>query len=70
MFKNMKELRLLIQKIVTSAKMNIWSPILCVDDENSEINNIKFIGLLNFIEWDCIHHENIDESHQMNNVYL
>ena len=63
MFKNMKELRLLIQKLVPSAKIIISSPVIRVDKANSDINNKKFISLLNSTDWDCIHHENIDESH-------
>ena len=63
MFKNMKELRLLIQKMVPSAKIIISSPVIRVDKANSDINNKKFISLLNSTDWDCIHHENIDESH-------
>ena len=59
----MKELRLLIQKMVPSAKIIISSPGLRVDKANSDINNKKFISLLNSADWDCIHHENIDESH-------
>ena len=59
MFKNMKELRLLIQKMVPSAKIII----IRVDKANSDINNKKFISLLNSTYWDCIDHENIDESH-------
>ena len=62
MFKNMKELRLLIQNMVPSAKIIISSPVLLVDKANSDINNKKFISLLNSTDWDCIHHENIDES--------
>ena len=67
MFENMKELRFLIQKMVPSAKIIISSPILLVDKANSDINNKKFITLLNSTDWDCIHHENIDES--LLNVY-
>ena len=63
MFKNMKELLLLIQKMVLSAKIIISSPVLCVDKANSDINNKKFISLLNSTDWDCIYHENIDEAH-------
>ena len=63
MFKNMKELLLLIQKMVPSAKIIILSPVLRIDKADSEINNKKFISLLNFNDWDCIHHENIDEPH-------
>ena len=63
MFKNMKELRLLIQKMVPSAKIIISSPVIRVDKANSDVNNKKFISLLNSTDWDCIHHENIDESH-------
>ena len=63
MFKNMKELRLMIQRIVLSAKIIISSPALRVDKANSDISNKKFISLLNSTDWDCIHHENIDESH-------
>ena len=36
MFKNMKELRLLIQKMVPSAKIIISSPDLCIDKANYE----------------------------------
>ena len=63
MFKNMKELRLLIQKMAPSAKIIISSPVLRIDKVNSDINNKKFISLLTSIDWDCIHHENIDGSH-------
>ena len=63
MFKNTKELRLLIQKMVPSAKIIISSPVLCVDKANLDMNNKKFISLLNSTDWDCIHHENIEESH-------
>ena len=63
MFKNMKELPLLIHKIVPSAKIIISSPFLCVDETNSDINRKKFISLLNSTNWDCIHHENIDKTH-------
>ena len=63
MFKNMKELRLFIQKMVPSATIIISSPVLRVDKANSDIKNKKFISLLNSTDWDCIHHENIDESH-------
>ena len=59
----MKELRILIQKLVLSAKTIISSPVLCVNKANSDINNKKFISLLNSTDWNCIHHENIDESH-------
>ena len=59
----MKELRLLIQKMVPSAKIIISSPVLCVDKANLDMNNKKFISLLNSTDWDCIHHKNIDESH-------
>ena len=59
----MKELRLLIQKMVPSAKIIISSPVLCVDKANLDMNNKKFISLLNSTDWDCIHHENIEESH-------
>ena len=62
-FKNMKELRLLIQKMLPSAKIIISSPVIRVDKTNSDISNKKFISLLNYTDWDCIHHENIDESH-------
>ena len=54
MFKDMKELRLLTQKS---------SQVMHVDKANSDINNKKFISLVNSTDWDCIHHENIDESH-------
>ena len=63
MFKNMKELRLLIQKMLPSAKIIISSPVIRVDKANSDINNKTFISLLNSTEWDCIHQENIDKSH-------
>ena len=63
MFRNMKKLRLLIQKMVPSAKIIILSPVLRVDKANSDINNKKFIDFLNFTDWDCIHHKNIDETH-------
>ena len=59
MFKNMKELHLLIQKMVLSAKINSEK----VNKANSDINNKKFINFLNSTNWDCIHHENIDKSH-------
>ena len=49
--------------MVPSAKMIISSPVLRVNKANSYIINIKFISLLNSIHWDCLHHENIDESH-------
>ena len=62
LFKNMKELYLLRQKVVPSAKIIILSPVLRVDTANSDINNKKFISLLNSTDWDSIHHENI-ESH-------
>ena len=62
MFKNMKELRLMIQRIVLSAKIIISSPALRVDKANSDISNKKFISLLNSTDWGCIHHENIEES--------
>ena len=62
-FKNMTELRFLIQKMVPSAKINISSPILLVDKANSDINNKKFLSLLNSTDWDWIHHKSIDESH-------
>ena len=42
MFKNMKELRLFIKKMVPAAKIVISSPALCVDKANSDINNKKF----------------------------
>ena len=57
----MKKLRLLIQKIVPPSKVIISSTVIHV--ANSDINNKKFISLLNSTDWDCIHHENIDESH-------
>ena len=63
MFKNMKELRLLIQKMVPGAKVIISPPVIRVDKANSDINNKKFISLLNSTDWDCIHHKNIYESH-------
>ena len=63
MFKNIKELRLLIQKMVPSAKIIISSPVIRFGKANSDIDNKKFINLLNSTDWDCIHHENIDESH-------
>ena len=63
MFKNMKELLLLIQKMVPSAKIIISSPVMRVDKANSDINYKKFISLLNSTDCDYIHHENIDESH-------
>ena len=53
MFKNMKELRLLMQKMVPSAKVIISSPVIRVYK--------KVISLLNSTDWDCIHHKNIDE---------
>ena len=59
----MKKLRLLIQKIVPPSKVIISSTVIYVDQANSDINNKKFISLLNSTDWDCIHHENIDESH-------
>ena len=59
----MKELRLLIQKMVPSAKTIISSPVIRVDKASSDINNKKFISLLNSTDRDCIHHEKIDESH-------
>ena len=62
-FKNMKELRLLIQKMVPSAKVIISSPVIRVDKANFDINNKKFISLLNSTCWDCINHENFGESH-------
>ena len=37
MFKNKKELHLLIQKMVPSAKIIISSPVICVDKANSGI---------------------------------
>ena len=63
MFKNMKELRLLIQKMVPAAKVIISSPVIRVNKAHSDINNKKFISLLNSTDWYCIHHENIYESH-------
>ena len=62
-FKNMKELRLLIQKMVPSAKVIISSPVIRADKANSDINNKKFISLLYSTNWGCIYHENIQESH-------
>ena len=62
-FKNMKELRLLIQKMVPSAKVIISSPVIRADKANSDINNKKFISLLSSTYWDCIHLENFGESH-------
>ena len=59
----MKKLRLLIQKIVPPSKVIISSTVIYVDQANSDINNKKSISLLNSTDWDCIHHENIDESH-------
>ena len=63
MFENMKELRLLIQKMVPAAKVIISSPVIRVNKAHSDINNKKFISLLNSTDRDCIHHENIYESH-------
>ena len=63
MFKKMKELHLLIQNRVSSAKIIIPSPVLRVDKANSDISNKKFISLLNSIDWGSIHHEKMDESH-------
>ena len=34
----------------------ILSPVILVDKANSDINNKKFISLLNSTDWDCIHH--------------
>ena len=62
-FKNMKELRLLIQKMVPSAKVIISSPVIRADKANSDISNKKFISLLSSTYWDCIHHENFGKSH-------
>ena len=42
----MKELRLLIQKMIPSAKVFISSPVIHADKANSEINNNEFISLL------------------------
>ena len=53
----------MIQKMVLSAKIVTSSPVLCVDKANSDINKKKFISLLHSTDWDCIHQENIDESH-------
>ena len=47
-FKNMKELRLLIQKMVPSAKVIISSPVIRADKANSDINNKKFIKFAKF----------------------
>ena len=52
-----------MKKMIPSAKIIISSPVIRVDTANSDINNKKFIGLLNSTDWNCIHHENIDESH-------
>ena len=49
--------------MVPSAKIIISSPVIRVDKANSDINNKKFISLLYSTDWDCIYHENIDESH-------
>ena len=49
-------------KMVPSAKIIIWWLILHVDKANFDINNKKFISLLNSTDWDCIHHRDIDES--------
>ena len=49
----------MIQKIIPSAKRIILSPDLPVDKAHSDIDNKK----LNYTHWDCVHHENIDESH-------
>ena len=46
-FENMNELRLVIQKMIPSAKVFISSPVIHVDKANSEINNNEFISLLN-----------------------
>ena len=43
-FKNMKELRLLIQNMVPSSKIIISSPVLRAGKANSDINNKKFIS--------------------------
>ena len=52
MFKNRKELHLLIQKIVSSGKIIISSPVLPVDEANSDINNKMCISFLNSTDWD------------------
>ena len=49
--------------MVPLGKVIISSPVIRVDQANCEINNKKFISLLNSTDWDCIHHKNIDESH-------
>ena len=59
----MKELHLLVQKRASSAKIFMPSPVLRVDKANSDINNKKFMSLLNSTDWGSIHHEKIDESH-------
>ena len=63
MFTNVKEPRLLIQKMVPAPKVIILSPVIHVHKANSDINNKKFISLPNSTDWDCIHHENIDKWH-------
>ena len=42
-----------------SGKVIISSPVMRVDQANSDINNNKFISLLNSTDWDCIHHKNL-----------
>ena len=49
--------------MVTAAKVIISSPVIRVNKAHSDSNNKKFISLLNSTDWDCIHHENIYESH-------
>ena len=49
--------------MVPLAKTIISSPVLRVNKSNSDINNKKFVTLLNSTVWHCIHHENIDELH-------
>ena len=68
-FKNMKKLPLLIQKMVPLAKIIFSSPVLRVDKANSDINNKKFISFLNSTDLNCIQHENIDEK-QLNEYVL
>ena len=50
-------------RMVPSAKVIISSPVIRVDKANFDINNKKFISLLNSTCWDCINHENFGESH-------
>ena len=63
MFKELKELRDFILKLLPDVKLIFSTPLIRTDKSNANENNKQFINFLKKAKFHCIHHTNITKDH-------